>query len=178
MVSSPTHSHEALVRQALTAGKHVLCEKPLSMSTSGTAELFALAHEADRRLLVGFQRRFDPTLAEMHPQLEERAVGQLQFLRSTSRDSPVPSLDYLKISGGLLHDCVVHDVDMLLWLAATQDLAPVEVYAQASCFREDIAALPDIDTAAVQLRFDNGAIAAIDVSRASAARTLGPQGGR
>ena len=67
---------------------------------------------------------------------------------------------------------------MLLWLAATQDLAPVEVYAQASCFREDIAALPDIDTAAVQLRFDNGAIAAIDVSRASAARTLGPQGGR
>jgi len=165
VVASPTFTHEPLVAAALKSGKACLCEKPLAMTTPGTEELFALAKRTGAPLLVGFQRRFDPTFAAAREAVLAGGVGTLNFLRSTSRDCPVPAVEYLKISGGLFHDCVVHDVDMVLWQAAAQGLSPTRVYAAASCFHPVVRSIGDVDTATVLITFDSGAQACIDVSR-------------
>ena len=99
VVSSPTWCHEETVRAALRAGKAVLCEKPLSSSYAGTRECYALAKELGQPLMVAFQRRFDPTYAACRQRVLDGAIGKVEVIKSTSRDNPVPSLEYLKHSG-------------------------------------------------------------------------------
>lgn len=87
------------------------------------------------------------------------------MIKTTSRDSPCPSVEYLMISGGIFHDCAVHDIDLICWIL---DEAPSTVYAQAHAFVPDIAKLSDVDTVAIVLKFPSGAIAQVDLSRFAA----------
>ncbi|MBW2447957.1 MAG: hypothetical protein JRG83_18825, partial [Deltaproteobacteria bacterium] len=89
-------------------------------------------------------------------------MGGLQFIRSVSRDSPVPSLAYLETSGGIFHDCVVHDFDLVCWVAGE---APDEVFAYGSNFAPGVREIGDLDNVVVSLRFPSGLLASIDASR-------------
>jgi myo-inositol 2-dehydrogenase/D-chiro-inositol 1-dehydrogenase len=84
------------------------------------------------------------------------------MLRVTSRDSPLPTMDYISTSHGIFHDCIVHDFDMLRFITGKD---PVEIYSVGSSFVEGIGALDDLDNVLVALRYDNGMIASIDVNR-------------
>ena len=163
IVATPTQTHAGYVIAAMEAGKSVLTEKPLGISVEEIDRCYAAA--ADRVLFVAFQRRFDPSFAELLTRARSGQVGTVQFVRSVSRDSPVPSLDYLRTSRGIFHDCVVHDLDMVCQIVGDR---PLRVSAFASNFLPDIAALDDFDNATVSLEFANGALATIDVNRASA----------
>lgn len=164
IVATPTCEHYDYVIAALQAGKSVLTEKPLGISLDEIDRCFA-ATSPERVLFVAFQRRFDPSFAELLDRARSGQVGTVQFVRSVSRDNPVPSIDYLRTSRGIFHDCVVHDLDMVCQLVGDR---PVRVAAFASNFLPDIAALDDFDNATVSLEFANGALATIDVNRASA----------
>ena len=89
----------------------------------------------------------------------------MQIIKTTSRDNPVPTLAYLKISGKIFHDCGSHDIDVCRWIAGED---PCEVYAAASSFNKDIKALEDWDTVLITLKFPSGVIASIDLSRKAA----------
>jgi myo-inositol 2-dehydrogenase/D-chiro-inositol 1-dehydrogenase len=165
VVATPTLTHHGLVLAALDAGRPVLSEKPLGVTPEEIDQCFARAGEQGVPLLVAFQRRFDPSFAAVLEAAHAGQAGELQFIRSVSRDNPVPSIDYIRTSCGIFHDCAVHDIDMVCQLAGA---APEQVFAFASSFIPEIDAVGDVDNVAIVLRFPGGLLASIDVNRKSA----------
>jgi myo-inositol 2-dehydrogenase/D-chiro-inositol 1-dehydrogenase len=162
IVATPTETHRALVEASLTADKAVLAEKPLGIDLAEIDACYRLASERGKPLFLAFNRRFDPSFAELARRVHAGDVGPLQILRTTSRDSPLPSVEYIRTSGGIFHDCIVHDLDMIRFIAREN---PVEVFAMGSSFIPEIGAIPDLDTVLVTLRLESGALASIDISR-------------
>ncbi len=122
-------------------------------------------------MFCAFNRRFDPSFravkdqvsngkSTMLTQLTTRqlsalsgVVGHVHLIKTTSRDSPVPSLAYLKTSGGIFHDCAVHDIDLITWILG--DL-PVEVYSAANAQIPEIGKIEDFDNVVITLKFRSG----------------------
>lgn len=92
-------------------------------------------------------------------------IGRLQMVKVCSRDSPVPTEAYLKISGGIYHDCAVHDIDMMMWILNEW---PTEVFSYAHAFHDFIREMGDVDTVSITMKFPSGAIGQIDLSRYAA----------
>ena len=113
-------------------------------------------------LFCAFNRRFDKTHLSVKTASQNGEIGKIHMVKTCSRDSPLPSLDYLKISGGIFHDCAVHDIDMILWILQEY---PESVFSHAHAFRRDIASIDDVDTVSISMKFPSGALAHIDLSR-------------
>ena len=164
IIATPTDSHSGLISKAAAASKHVLCEKPISLSLHATQAAMASAQRGGIILQVGFQRRFDEEFARARALVESGALGQPRFLRLVGRDHRVPSLAYLRTSGGQFRDQMVHEFDLARWLLAP--LQVDEIYASGSAQVEPkLAEFGDIDTSVAVLRFTSGALAVIDGSR-------------
>ena len=164
IVATPTDLHHELVQQSLDAGKPVLTEKPLGRHLHEIDGCFAKAHDTSTPLFVAFQRRFDPSFSSLVRSVREGQVGQLQFVRSVSRDNPVPSPDYIRISGGIFHDCIVHDLDLVSQIVGE---VPTHMSAFGSSFIPEIGELDDFDSVVATLTFPGGVTATIDVNRRS-----------
>lgn len=165
IVTTPTFSHEQYVKSALEKGKAVFCEKPLAESLERVEQCYQLAEEKSTPLFCAFQRRYDPGFRRIREQVAAGQVGRVYVVKTCSRDSPVPSMEYLKTSGKIYHDCAVHDLDLVCYVLQE---VPDSVYVKSHSWSSEIAALPDDDTAAIVLGFKSGAIALIDISRHSA----------
>ena len=98
----------------------------------------------------------------MYKRVQAGEVGQLQMAKLTSRDSPLPPFEYLKVSSGIYHDCAVHDIDVLAWMYGEK---PLTVYTTAHSFIKEIAEMNDVDTLAIVLKFPSGGIGLVDISR-------------
>lgn len=164
VIGTPTFTHKELVIRALRAKKAVLCEKPLAPNHRGMAECYKLAKEMGVPLLTAFNRRFDPNFQDVHKRSQEGEVGDIRVIKTCSRDSPTPSIEYLKSSGGIFHDCACHDIDMIMWITGER---PVKVTAQAHSYNEEIKAINDFDTVGILLQFPSGTMGMIDLSRLS-----------
>ena len=162
IIATPTKEHHQQIQAALKANKPVFSEKPLGNSLNEIDSCFELAKQTNLPLFIGFNRRFDPSFSSLASDVKDSKVGQLQMLRVTSRDSPLPTMDYISKSNGIFHDCIVHDFDMLRFITGKD---PVEIYTLGSSFVEEIKALNDLDNVLVALKYDNGMIASIDVNR-------------
>jgi myo-inositol 2-dehydrogenase/D-chiro-inositol 1-dehydrogenase len=162
VVATPTETHFEFVQAALAAGKPVLSEKPLGTHVEQIDSCFALAQQHAVPLVVAFQRRFDPSFAAVIEACRAGELGEIRFIRSVSRDHPTPSLEYLTRSGGILHDCVVHDFDLVCQAASEQ---PQEVFCFGASRLPEVQSIGDLDHLVVALRFGSGLLASIDVSR-------------
>jgi myo-inositol 2-dehydrogenase/D-chiro-inositol 1-dehydrogenase len=162
VVTTPTPHHESYVVSALRAKKAVFCEKPLASDIGGVMHAYHIAERDNLPLYCAFQRRFDPGMSKLRHNVAMGKIGRVFQLKSTSRDSPRPSIEYLKTSGGMYHDTAVHDIDMLCWIVGEE---PVGVFAQGSVFDPEIASVGDVDTIAITLKFPSGALAVSDLSR-------------
>jgi myo-inositol 2-dehydrogenase/D-chiro-inositol 1-dehydrogenase len=162
IIATPTGEHHQQIQASLKANKPVFSEKPLGNSLNEIDSCFELAQQIDLPLFIGFNRRFDPSFSSLAADVKASKVGQLQMLRVTSRDSPLPTIDYISKSNGIFHDCIVHDFDMLRFITGKD---PVEIYTLGSSFVEEIRALNDLDNVLVALKYDDGMIASIDVNR-------------
>jgi len=159
---TPTPTHTNVVQTALNAGKHVFCEKPISLNLEESDACFALAAEKGVHLLCAFQRRYDDSFKRLKEVVSSGGIGTLQKVRTISRDNPVPHIDYLKTSGGIFHDCLSHDIDLMRWVVGSE---PVEVFCYATTFIDEIRDIDDFDNVDCLLRWENGIIGTIDVSR-------------
>ena len=163
LIASSTDTHADLIERAARAGKAILCEKPVDLSLARVDACLKVAAQSGVPLLIGFNRRFDPSFATLRQELRAGAIGKLELLAITSRDPGPPPMAYIKVSGGLFRDMMIHDFDLARWLLGEE---PIEVYATASCLVDPaIGQAGDIDTAAVVLRTASGAIAQISNSR-------------
>ena len=111
--------------------------------------LVSCYEEAERNgvsLFCAFNRRFDETHASLKSAVAQGEIGKVRMVKVCSRDSPLPSEAYLKISGGIFHDCAVHDIDMASWILGEY---PTEVFTYAHAFRQFIADMNDVDTVSI-----------------------------
>jgi inositol 2-dehydrogenase len=162
VIVSPTDTHRELLDLVAAAGKPTFCEKPLSISLE---ETLAMKQTVDRTGLffqMGFQRRFDRGYAAAKEKIEAGHVGSPVVFKSTSRDPYLPSLDYLKTSGGIFVDMGIHDFDLALWLFGK--IERVTSVGGALAYPE-VAPLGDLDNAIVSLSFADGRIGVVDLSR-------------
>ena len=163
LVASSTDTHVEISQAAARAGKHVFCEKPISLDLEQIDETLAIVENAGVKFQVGFNRRFDASFARIREAVASGEIGEPHIMRITSRDPSPPPIEYVKVSGGIFLDMTIHDFDMARYLIGDE---VVEVYAVGDV-RVDpkIGEAGDIDTTVITLRFQNGVIATIDNSR-------------
>ncbi|MBT3360776.1 MAG: inositol 2-dehydrogenase [Rhodospirillales bacterium] len=163
IIASSTDTHTPLIEAACRAGKNIFCEKPVDLDSAKAAKVLGVVEETGVKLLVAFNRRFDPSFAALHKELRDGRIGKVEQVIITSRDPGPPPAEYIKVSGGLFRDMMIHDFDMARWLLGEE---PTEVYAAASCLVDPaIGELGDVDTAAVTLKTKSGAVCHITNSR-------------
>lgn len=164
VVCTPTDTHADLVERAAQAGKAVFCEKPVDLSEERVRRCLAAVEKAGIPLMVGFNRRYDPSFGALKRRLDAGEIGALEILTITSRDPGPPPVSYIARSGGLFRDMMIHDLDMARFLMGADE--PVELYA-AAAVRVDpaIGQAGDVDTAVVTLRSAGGILCQISNSR-------------
>ena len=163
LVATSTDTHSHLIEAATRAGKAVLCEKPVDLSLARARVCLANAEQTGQPVMVGFNRRFDPNFALIKAGLAAGEIGKAELLSITSFDPAPPPVSYIKISGGLFRDMMIHDFDMANFIMGE---APVSISATGSCVVDpEIGAAGDIDTAIVTLTYADGKLAVIKNSR-------------
>jgi len=162
-ICSPTGTHAALIEEAAAAGKHIFCEKPVDLDLGVVRRAIAAADSAEVKLQIGFNRRYDPDFRRVRELVAAGKVGKPHIVRITSRDPEPPPASYSEVSGGIFLDMTIHDFDMARFLTGEEI---VSVFAEgAALIDPEIAALGDVDTAALTLRYASGALCVIDNSR-------------
>ena len=163
LVCSSTDTHSAISTEAAKAGKHVFCEKPIDHDLGRIQMTLDAVEEAGVKFQVGFNRRFDKNFARINQVTKDGLIGEPHIIKITSRDPEPPPASYVKVSGGLFLDMMIHDFDMARFQAGSE---VEEVYAVGACLIDpEIGEAGDVDTAIVTLKFENGAIGVIDNSR-------------
>ena len=163
MICSPTDTHAQISIEAAKAGKHIFCEKPVDMDPDRIKEVLKCVKEAGVVFQVGFNRRFDKNFKRAYEAVRQGQIGKVHIVKITSRDPAPPTPEYIRVSGGIFMDMTIHDFDMARYLSGSE---VTEAYATGSALVDkSIADLGDIDTAAVVLKFENGAVGIIDNSR-------------
>lgn len=170
VIASPTTTHSELILRAARAGKHIFCEKPVDLSVERAQACEVAVLDAGVACMIGFQRRFDPTFNEAKTRLARGDVGQPEMLIITSRDPGAPPVEYLKQSGGIFRDMLIHDFDVFRWILCDEGRdEAVWISASGACLTDPaIAAAGDIDSAVVTLRTKSGRLCQINTSRRAA----------
>ncbi|MFK0526541.1 inositol 2-dehydrogenase [Paenibacillus illinoisensis] len=163
LICSSTDTHVPLIEQAAQAGKHIFCEKPVSMDLAQTQAAVAAVQKAGVKLQIGFNRRFDHNFKRVRDHVRDGTIGDPHIIKITSRDPSPPPAEYIRVSGGIFMDMMIHDFDMARYLSGSE---VEEVYAQGNVLIHPVfAEHGDVDTAIVTMSFENGAIGVIDNSR-------------
>src|SRR5438067_1240162 len=166
VIGSSTDTHAELIRRAAAAKKAIFCEKPVDLSLGRARECRAAVIEAGVPCLIGFQRRYDPTFAALKERLAAGEIGEPEMLIVTSRDPGAPPVDYVKRSGGIFKDMLIHDFDIFRWIL---DDEAATIHATGSCLTDPaIEAAGDIDATAVTIRTERGRLAQINTIRRAA----------
>ena len=165
-ICSSSDTHVALLLAAAEAGKAVFCEKPVSLDLGELDRALGAVQSAGIPFQIGFNRRFDPGHASVREAVSSGAVGDPHLVRISSRDPAPPPPEYVKSSGGLFLDMMIHDFDMARFVTGRE---VVEVFARGAVRVDPLfTEAGDIDTALVTLVHDDGCLTAIDNSRRAA----------
>jgi myo-inositol 2-dehydrogenase / D-chiro-inositol 1-dehydrogenase len=163
LIATSTDTHSDLIERATAAGKAVLCEKPVDLSLARAKACLTTVAGSGQPVMIGFNRRFDPNFVVLKAALDRGEIGKAELLSITSFDPAPPPVAYIKVSGGLFRDMMIHDFDMANFLMGA---APVSVSAVGSSIVDPaIGAAGDVDTAVVTLTYADGRIAVIKNSR-------------
>ena len=166
LICSSTDTHADLILAAAAAGKQIFCEKPVDLAIDRARTCAEAVARAGVTCMIGFQRRFDPTFASVKSRLAAGEIGTPEMLVVTSRDPGAPPIPYIKSSGGIFKDMLIHDFDIFRWIL---DDEAETVHASASCLVDPaIAEAGDVDSTAVTIRTKRGRLCQINTSRRAA----------
>ena len=165
VVASSTDTHLDHCLWAARSGKAVWCEKPLDLDLDRLLQKVPELDSIADKLLLGFQRRFDPNFRALHRRLMDGEIGSIETMHVISHDPGPPPVDYIKVSGGLFKDMTIHDFDVARWMLGEE---PTSVYATASNLVDPaIGAAGDVDMAKIVLKTASGRICVISNTRRS-----------
>ncbi|MBQ8278924.1 MAG: inositol 2-dehydrogenase [Roseburia sp.] len=166
LICSSTNTHSNISLEAIAAGKHVFCEKPIDHDLAKIKEVVKALEGSNIKYQVGFNRRFDHNFAAVRKAVVDGKIGETHIIKVTSRDPEPPSAEYAAVSGGMFLDMTIHDFDMVRFLAGCD---AEEIYVQSAVLVDPaIGEAGDVDTAVITIKMENGAIAVIDNSRRAA----------
>src|SRR5512137_2024155 len=164
LIASSTNTHAFILKDVAEAGKHIFCEKPLALELDKIDEALAVVEKAKVKLQVGFNRRFDKSFQRVHDIVASGEIGRPCILHIVNRDPDFPTMEFLRVSGGMFLDLGIHDLDMVRYQMGDVE----EVYATgAVLLNDELKDFGDIDTGLILLKFANGAMGTIDNSRKS-----------
>ena len=162
-IISTSDTHSDLIIECSKTKKPIFCEKPIDLNIDKIKTCVHALETSKTPFFLGFNRRFDPNFSLLHKRLRNEEVGNIEMISITSRDNPMPSLEYLRSSGGLFLDMTIHDFDMARWLLGEEI---TEVFATGSTLiNKEISDFQDIDTAMLTLKTKTGKIVQINNSR-------------
>lgn len=163
VIGTPTTTHYDLIHAAAKAGKAIFCEKPVDMSADRIRDCLAIVAQHGVPFLTAFNRRFDPSFANVQARIADGEIGNVELVTIMSRDPSPPPVSYIATSGGLFRDMMIHDLDMARFLLGEE---PVSVMAMGAALVDPaIGEAGDVDTAGVMLRTASGKICQISNSR-------------
>ena len=163
LIATSTDTHSDLMEAATRAGKAVLCEKPVDLSLERARACQNVVDATGRPVMIGFNRRFDTNFGALKQALTAGEIGKAELLSITSFDPAPPPVAYIKVSGGIFRDMMIHDFDMANFVMGS---APVSITATASSIVDpEIGVAGDFDTAIVTLHYAGGELAVIKNSR-------------
>ena len=166
LIATSTDTHSDFIEKASLAGKAIFCEKPVDLSLSRAKECLNKVGAKNNPIMIGFNRRFDPNFAQLKKSLDDSEIGKSELLTITSFDPAPPPISYVKTSGGLFRDMMIHDFDLSNFI---MDELPVTISAVGhSLINPEIGAVGDVDTAVVTMIYADGKIAVIKNSRRAA----------
>ncbi|TLU74456.1 inositol 2-dehydrogenase [Lichenicoccus roseus] len=162
LIATSTDTHVELIIAAARAGKAVLCEKPIDLDMARVIRCWNEIGSLDPTVMIGFNRRFDPSFAALRRRVQEGEIGRVEQVVITSRDPAPPPLAYIKVSGGMFRDMTIHDFDLARHLVG--EIVEVSAHG-ASLIDPGIGEAGDIDAAMVTMRAASGALVHINNSR-------------
>ena len=166
LICSSTDTHADLVQAAASSGKQIFCEKPVDLELARARTCADAVKSAGVACLIGFQRRYDPTFSALKARIVKGEIGTPEMLIVTIRDPGAPPIPYIRSSGGIFKDMLIHDFDIFRWIL---DDDADTVHANASCLVDPaIAEAGDADSTAVTIRTKRGRICQINTSRRAA----------
>jgi myo-inositol 2-dehydrogenase/D-chiro-inositol 1-dehydrogenase len=154
LIASSTPTHVDLLRSAVLADKKVFCEKPIDLDLARIDACWAEIKDRAPFVMLGFNRRFDPSFREVRDRTRAGEIGALRALRITSRDPGPPPASYLAVSGGLFRDMTIHDFDMArFFLGEVADVSAIAsddgdpLFVEAGDHAQAIVTLRSVDGA-------------------------------
>ncbi|MBD9373185.1 inositol 2-dehydrogenase [Rhizobium sp. ARZ01] len=163
VICTPTDTHADLIERFSRAGKAIFCEKPVDLDVDRVRACIKILGETKGKLMVGFNRRFDPHFMAVRKAIDEGRIGEVEMVTITSRDPGAPPVDYIMRSGGIFRDMTIHDFDMARFLLGED---PVSVSATAAVLVDKaIGEAGDYDSVSVILQTASGKQAIISNSR-------------
>ena len=166
LICSSTDTHSKYIIEAAHAGKNIFCEKPIDYDLEKVHAAINAAKEAGVKLQIGFCRRFDHNHRAVYDMVRDGKVGKVNIIKISSRDPEPPPVSYVKVSGGIFYDMMIHDFDMVRYVTGSE---AVEISAVGSCLvnpnLQEESGIPDVDTAVVTMKMANGCIAVINNTR-------------
>ncbi len=163
LICSSTDTHSKISLEAIEAGKHIFCEKPIDHDVNKIKEVIEALKKSNVKYQVGFNRRFDHNFMAAREAVKAGKIGELNILKICSRDPGAPPISYIKVSGGIFLDMTIHDFDMVRYMSGEE---VEEVYAIGGVLVDPaIGEAGDIDTAIITLKLQSGALAVIDNCR-------------
>jgi myo-inositol 2-dehydrogenase / D-chiro-inositol 1-dehydrogenase len=168
VIATPTTQHAAQTIAALEAGKHVFCEKPLALDVAACEQVLAVAAQRPKQVaMVGFVRRFDPSIVQAKADIDAGRLGKPFLVRSQTGDMNDPSgffVAFAPSSGGIFMDCSVHDIDLARWMLGSPKA--LRVFASGSIvLHPGLAACGDVDNGLAVIEFEGGAKAVLYATR-------------
>ena len=165
VIATSSSRHLEMIQLAASAGKDILCEKPIALTLADTDAAIDAAARAGVRLQVGFMRRWEPDYVRAKARLASGDFGRPMLFKSLQFDAEPPPLAFADpaVSGGIMIDMGIHEFDLARWLMADE---VVEVHAYGSTYAHpSLASVGDVDSAVVNLRFANGSTGTVELAR-------------
>ena len=120
-IASSTPTHIKLINEATKYKKIVFCEKPLDLDIKKVNSCKKIIKKFNPKIQLGFNRRYDPGHSSIKKDLKRGVIGVLEKIIITSRDPAPPPINYLKVSGGIFKDMMIHDFDLIRFYLQNND---------------------------------------------------------
>ena len=162
-ISSPTSTHIKFIEEGIRYKKTIFCEKPLDLNINKIIKTYKKVKKNKSKIQLGFNRRYDPGHHSIKIDLDKNKIGRLEKIIITSRDPAPPSKAYLKSSGGIFRDMMIHDFDLCRYYLKDDEIS--EVISSASSFEPFYKKIKDHELATVTMKSKKGVICIITNSR-------------
>src|SRR5215467_5167755 len=162
LIATPDKFHAQAIGVAATAGKDILCEKPLALSLEEGLSALKVVNDHGVRLQIGFMRRYDPAYQTAMKRVEAGEIGEPVIFKSIGRDKDVPPLAAYQsgVNGMLFYNNTIHDFDLARWLMR-DEVAELQAYTTVA-IRPQIAQYGDVVASSVNLKYRGGAIGNVE----------------